>query len=192
MIEKEVIVIDHEDSFTYNLVGLIENSGASALVLAYKQIPYFDFSEFQHIILSPGPGTPENYPLTIKWIGENFRTKKILGICLGHQILGCYFGLDLIHQDKVVHGKRKHCFRTNENFCTSISSLPSSFKVGLYHSWYVSRPSEDSPLILSCELEDGQTMGLVHRSHSIESYQFHPESYMTEHGHELMQSWLFR
>jgi len=187
---KPIVLIDHDDSFTHNLVGLVESAGGSALVISYHQIPNFDFSDYQKIILSPGPGVPSDYPLTFKWI-EAFHTQKtILGICLGHQILASYFGLELLHQNRVVHGKRKICIQTHASNQTILKNLPGKFKVGLYHSWFIAEPPEEHQMLCTCRSEDGQIMGLVHQNLPIECFQFHPESYMCEYGLDMMKNWL--
>lgn len=192
VLERRVLIVDHFDSFTYNLVGLLGELGVKADVIQYGEQVIVTAENYKSIILSPGPGVPTDYPITFKLL-ERFQSKKnILGVCLGHQIIGLAYGANLVHQGKVVHGKKRLCFPLIDSSDSIYKSIPVPFEVGLYHSWYVTVQSENLLLQITSVSEEEKIMGLRHRSWAVEGVQFHPESYMTSYGSVLIKNWLSR
>ena len=183
------MVFDNYDSFTYNLVHLVEKITLSKVdVYRNDQIPLGKVKEYDKIILSPGPGIPEEAGLLLPLIKEYASSKSILGVCLGHQAIGQAFGGELINLSTVYHG-----------IATSIElrgssplfrGLPKNIEVGRYHSWVISKENFPAELEITAEDENGMIMGLQHKSFDVQGVQFHPESVLTEHGRQLLANFL--
>ncbi len=187
----KVLLIDHQDSFTYNLSQLLERCGAAVDIISYEE----DFNHIQHkyskIILSPGPGVPLEYPKTIDLLKNNKNDIDIFGVCLGMQCIAIAFGGSLYRQNTVRHGNLTKILpirATNPNLLNKLGD----FQAILYHSWAVIRESLPSELEITAVSENGVIMGLRHRKFNIEGVQFHPESFQCPRGIDLIKNWLNR
>jgi anthranilate synthase component II len=184
-----VLVIDNYDSFTFNLVHLLNETGNEAIVWRNDQFDLNDVNGFDKILLSPGPGIPSEAGLLLDVIRRYAPTKSILGICLGMQAMAEVFGAKLYNLSRPVHGKAtpiKVLDKTEPLF----ANCPEEFKVGRYHSWAVC--ADDLPMELKITAQDaeGVIMALSHTSLDVKGVQFHPESILTEHGKKLISNWL--
>jgi anthranilate synthase component 2 len=190
----KILVFDNYDSFTYNLVHLVEKITHEKVdVYRNDQIPMEKVKDYDKIILSPGPGIPEEAGLLLPLIKEYASSKSILGVCLGHQAIGQAFGGKLINLSSVFHGvATKIEVRSQESGVRSplFDGLPNELEVGRYHSWVISRDSFPNELEITAEDESGMIMGLQHKTYDVQGVQFHPESVLTPKGEEIMKNWL--
>jgi anthranilate synthase component 2 len=190
----KILVFDNYDSFTYNLVHLVEKIIHEKVeVHRNDQIPMEKVKEYDKIILSPGPGIPEEAGLLLPLIKEYASSKSILGVCLGHQAIGEAFGAKLINLSSVFHGvATKIEVRSGESGVSSplFDGLPNELEVGRYHSWVVSKENFPAELEITAEDETGIIMGLQHKTYDVQGVQFHPESVLTPKGEEIMRNWL--
>jgi anthranilate synthase component 2 len=190
----KILVFDNYDSFTYNLVHLVEKITHEKVdVHRNDQIPMEKVKDYDKIILSPGPGIPEEAGLLLPLIKEYASSKSILGVCLGHQAIGQAFGGELINLSSVFHGvATKIEVRSRESGVSSplFQGLPNELEVGRYHSWVVSKENFPSVLEITAEDETGMIMGLQHKTYDVQGVQFHPESVLTPMGEEIMKNWL--
>tara|TARA_A100001015_G_scaffold259284_1_gene303113 strand:- start:310 stop:879 length:570 start_codon:yes stop_codon:yes gene_type:complete len=184
---KKIFVIDNYDSFTYNLVHYLEELGAEVMV---KRNDQFDLSEpenYEYLLLSPGPGIPDEAGLLKETIKKYAPTKKILGVCLGQQAIGEVFGASLINLDTVFHGVATPLEVSEEDVL--FQGLPKTFEVGRYHSWIVKTPLPEDLVATSFD-NNQQLMSLRHKSLPIRAVQFHPESILTLHGKKILENWI--
>ena len=190
----KILVFDNYDSFTYNLVHLVEKITHEKVdVYRNDQIPMEKVKEYDKIILSPGPGIPEEAGLLLPLIKEYASSKSILGVCLGHQAIGQAFGGELINLSSVFHGvATKIEVRSRESGVSSplFDGLPNELEVGRYHSWVVSKENFPDSLEITAEDESGMIMGLQHKTFDVQGVQFHPESVLTPMGEKIMKNWL--
>ena len=203
----KILVFDNYDSFTYNLVHLVEKiTHIKVDVYRNDQIPLEKVKEYDGIILSPGPGIPEEAGLLLPLIKEYASSKKILGVCLGHQAIGEAFGGKLINLSSVFHGvatpvkvgNGQWSMVNEENSPLTIhhsrlglfDSLPDTIEVGRYHSWVVSKEDFPEELEITAEDDNGMIMGLQHKRYNVQGVQFHPESVFTPRGEDIMRNWL--
>ena len=190
----KILVFDNYDSFTYNLVHLVEKITHEKVdVHRNDQIPMEKVKDYDKIILSPGPGIPEEAGLLLPLIKEYASSKSILGVCLGHQAIGQAFGGELINLSSVFHGvATKIEVRSQESGVRSplFQGLPNELEVGRYHSWVVSKENFPSELEITAEDETGMIMGLQHKTYDVQGVQFHPESVLTPMGEAIMKNWL--
>lgn len=185
-----ILVFDNYDSFTYNLVHLVEHILHQKVeVFRNDQIPLEKVKEYDKIILSPGPGIPEEAGLLLPLIREYAATKSILGVCLGHQAIGEAFGGKLVNLDTVYHGVATP-ITTGPAKSSLFEGLPASFEVGRYHSWIVSDEGFPSTLQVTARDENGLIMGLQHESLDVHGVQFHPESVLTPDGEAIIKNFL--
>lgn len=190
----KILVFDNYDSFTYNLVHLVEKITHSKVeVYRNNQIALEKVKDFDKIILSPGPGIPIEAGLLLPLIKEYAATKSILGVCLGHQAIGEAFGGTLINLSTVYHGvatpvKIKNPKSKKQN--AVLQNLPDEIEVGRYHSWVVSKENFPDELEITAEDESGMIMGLQHKTFDVQGVQFHPESVLTPMGEKIMRNWL--
>jgi anthranilate synthase/aminodeoxychorismate synthase-like glutamine amidotransferase len=185
-----LLVIDNYDSFTYNLVQYLGELGAEMKVFRNDEITADDAEQDlkpEKILISPGPGTPDDAGVTLSIIDRFARSIPILGVCLGHQAIGQYFGGKVIRAPEPVHGKPVTVHHDGK---TIFEGLANDFKGGRYHSLVVERESLPECLEISAESPDGLVMAVRHREHKIEGVQFHPESILTEQGKQLLQNFL--
>lgn len=187
-----ILVFDNYDSFTYNLVHLVEKlTHGKVEVYRNDQIPLEKVKEFDKIILSPGPGIPEEAGLLLPLIREYAATKSILGVCLGHQAIGEAFGGRLVNLSTVYHGVATPVQILKRGGARDLfDGLPDSFEVGRYHSWVISEEGFPEELEVTARDEQNMIMALRHKKLDITGVQFHPESVLTAEGHRIMSNWL--
>lgn len=185
-----ILVFDNYDSFTYNLVHLVEKIiNGKVTVYRNDEIPLEKINDFDKIILSPGPGIPEEAGLLLPLIKTYAPNKSIFGVCLGQQAIGQAFGADLVNLKDVYHG-----VATPVNIVSRegrlFKDLPDQLEVGRYHSWVVEEKSLPSSLTVTARDENGYIMGLQHTQYDVSGVQFHPESVLTPHGEKILRNWL--
>lgn len=194
----KVLVFDNYDSFTYNLVHLVEKILHQKVdVYRNDQIPLEKVADYDKIILSPGPGIPQEAGLLLPLIKEYAPAKSILGVCLGHQAIGEAFGGRLENLSTIYHGvatpvrivKRKAADVKGEER-DLFSGLPEEFEVGRYHSWIVSEEGFPEELEITAKDEQGYIMALQHKRFDVRGVQFHPESVLTPQGEVILRNWL--
>ena len=186
----KILVFDNYDSFTYNLVHLVEKiTGEKVDVYRNDQIALTDVAVYDKIILSPGPGIPEEAGLLLPLIKEYAATKSILGVCLGHQAIAEAFGGTLINLSTVFHGVATP-IKILGTKSQVLDGLPDQIEVGRYHSWIVSDDNFPEQLEVTARDENGYIMGLQHKSFDVQGVQFHPESVLTPDGEKIMRNWL--
>jgi len=183
----KVIVIDNYDSFTYNLVHYLEDLGCTVTVKRNDQLQLEDIEPFDKIVLSPGPGIPDEAGLLKPIIEAYAKTKPILGVCLGHQAIGEVFGGTLANLDKVYHGVATPVEVVQAD--PLFEGLGKSFEVGRYHSWVVQVPLPED-LVLLAQESNGQVMAMRHKTYDLYGVQFHPESILSPNGKQLLNNWL--
>ena len=184
-----ILVIDNYDSFTFNLVQYLGEIGQEVVVRRNDQIDLNGIEAMRpdHILISPGPCTPNEAGISLKLI-EHFKGKiPILGVCLGHQAIGQAFGGEVVRADRLMHGKTSEIYHDGK---TIFRGIPSPFTATRYHSLIVRRETLPDCLEISADTADGEIMGLRHKRYPIEGVQFHPESIMTEHGHALLRNFV--
>ena len=192
----KILVFDNYDSFTYNLVHLVEKILHQKVeVHRNDQIPLEKVKQYDKIILSPGPGIPSEAGLLVPLIREYAASKSILGVCLGHQAIGEAFGGTLENLSTVYHGVTtpvkviaEHTKTNNDVF----NELPDILEAGRYHSWVVSKENFPDVLEITAEDENGLIMGLRHKTLDVQGVQFHPESVLTPDGEKMLRNWLNR
>lgn len=182
----KVLMIDNYDSFTYNVVHYLEALGAEVEVFRNDKISLEDVNQYDKIVLSPGPGIPEEAGILLELIKKYAPTKSILGICLGHQAIGQVFGAEFYNIGKVVHGKSRNTIVTVEDVL--FKGLPKEFQSGRYHSWAVKNLPD--ALEITAMDEEGIVQAFRHKEYDVRGVQFHPESIMTEYGMEILGNWL--
>lgn len=186
----KLLIIDNYDSFTHNLVQMIEELGMSNYqVITHDQVNINEVDKFNKILITPGPGLPEDHPMLEKVIRQYSSTKSILGVCLGHQAIAKAFGGELFKQDNVSHGiTKKIVIKDLSDYL--FTNVHAEVDVGLYHSWAVSESNFPNALKVIAVSEDGVIMALSHRQNDIKGVQFHPESIMTPLGSQILRNWL--
>jgi len=186
---KRVVVIDNYDSFTYNLVQYLLTLGAEVDVRLNDCTTPRDVlaKDPRGVLISPGPGTPDDAGVTLDVIAELSGKRPILGVCLGHQAIGQAWGGKVIRAGRLMHGKTSPIEHDGK---TIFGGLPSPFDATRYHSLIVERDSLPSCLEISAQTPEGEIMGLRHRELAVEGVQFHPESILTEQGMKLIGNWL--
>jgi para-aminobenzoate synthetase component 2 len=186
-----MVVIDNYDSFTWNLVQYFWELGAEVAVVRNDEISIekLEARHPTHIVLSPGPGTPDQAGITLETVARMAGKAPILGVCLGHQAIGQAFGGKVTRAKRVMHGKVSSIGHDGKGV---FSGLPNRFPATRYHSLTVERRSLPACLDVTADAEDGEIMGLRHRSLPIEGVQFHPEALLTEHGHKMLQNFIHR
>ncbi|MEO6356844.1 MAG: aminodeoxychorismate/anthranilate synthase component II [Ferruginibacter sp.] len=186
----KILVFDNYDSFTYNLVHLVEKiTNEKVDVFRNDQIALDDVNAYDKIILSPGPGIPEEAGLLLPLIKKYAATKSILGVCLGHQAIGQSFGGTLKNLDKVYHGIATKINILNEQ-APVLKGLGKEVEVGRYHSWIVDKENFPADLEITAVDDNGYVMALQHTTYDVQGVQFHPESVLTPLGEKMMRNWL--
>lgn len=186
----KILVFDNYDSFTYNLVHLVEKITAEKVdVVRNDQIALADVAAYDKIILSPGPGIPGEAGLLLSLIKEYAASKSILGVCLGHQAIAQAFGGTLINLSTVFHGVATP-IKILKNKSEILKGLPDEIEVGRYHSWIVSDKDFPADLEVTARDENGYIMGLQHKKFDVQGVQFHPESVLTPDGEQILRNWL--
>ncbi|WP_426327185.1 anthranilate synthase component II [Pedobacter sp. R-06] len=187
--KKTVLVIDNYDSFTYNLVHLINEVGYEAEVWRNDKFDLADVEKYDKILLSPGPGIPEEAGLLLDVIKTYAPTKSIFGVCLGQQAIAEVFGGTLLNLGRPMHG-----IATPVTVVDGDEPLfwecPQTINVGRYHSWVVSKDNFPSCLKITARDHKNEIMALRHETLDVRGVQFHPESVLTEYGKQMMENWL--
>ena len=184
----KIAVIDNYDSFTYNLVHYLEDLNANVTVFRNDEFELNELEKFDKILLSPGPGIPDEAGLLKEVIKKYASSKSIFGVCLGLQAIGEVFGGTLTNLEKVYHGVATKVTKTEDDFI--FNDLPNEFEVGRYHSWVVSNENLPADLIVTSTDENGQIMSMKHANFDIRGVQYHPESVLTPFGKKILENWL--
>lgn len=188
--QPKILVIDNYDSYTYNLIQMLEeHAGCSFDVFKNDQLPFQSMHEYQKILISPGPGLPSHINLVCELIKKYDETKSILGVCLGHQAIAEVYGSSLYNLPNISHGtsKRMHVIEPLDYL---FKGIPEYFDAGLYHSWVVKKDTISDCLRITALSDDGLVMALAHNRYDVRGIQFHPESIMTAVGKIIIDNWI--
>ena len=184
----KILVVDNYDSFVFNLVQYLQQLGAEVVVKRNDEVNAESINGFDGVLLSPGPGTPEDAGACIEIVNAAIEKQKpLLGVCLGHQAIGAALGGKVSRAPELLHGKTSQVQHKNEGV---FKDLKSPFRATRYHSLAIETPSVPEELLITATTETGVIMGVKHKSAPIEGVQFHPESVLTEGGHRLLANWL--
>ncbi len=185
----KILVIDNYDSFTYNLVQLLGGLKCDVVVKRNDETSIKEIREINpdKILISPGPGRPENSNISLDVIKEMGNKIPVLGVCLGHQVIGLCFGAKIVKAPRLMHGKTSPIKHSSESV---FKNLPQNFEATRYHSLIIQKRSLTSDLKITAELEDGIIMGIKHKDFPLTGIQFHPESILTNEGKSIIQNWL--
>jgi anthranilate synthase/aminodeoxychorismate synthase-like glutamine amidotransferase len=184
-----ILVIDNYDSFTYNLVQMVGRTAPDIRVIRNQDMSVDEIGTLapRGIILSPGPGRPEDAGVTVEVIQKLGAVIPILGVCLGHQSIGYAFGAKIVHAPTLMHGRTSEVTHSGSSI---MRSIPSPLTAGRYHSLVISPEQFPDELKISARTHDGIIMGVTHRKYPIEGIQFHPESVLTREGDKILNNWL--
>jgi anthranilate synthase component 2 len=191
--KMQLLMVDNYDSFTYNIVQYFGEIGAEVTVVRNDEITVdeiqrrFDAGQIDRLVISPGPCSPAEAGISVAAIQHFAGQLPILGVCLGHQSIGAAFGGKIIRAQTLMHGKTSTISTTQEGV---FAQLPEQFTVNRYHSLAIERESCPDELKVTAWTEDGEIMGVKHRTLAIEGVQFHPESILSEHGHAMLRNFL--
>ena len=184
----KILVVDNYDSFVFNLVQYLQQLGAEVVVKRNDEVNAESINGFDGVLLSPGPGTPEDAGACIEIVSEAIKKQKpLLGVCLGHQAIGAALGGKVSRAPELLHGKTSQVNHNNEGV---FKGLKSPFTATRYHSLAIEKASVSNDLLITATSESGVVMGIKHKSAPIEGVQFHPESVLTQGGHRLLANWL--
>jgi para-aminobenzoate synthetase component 2 len=184
----KILVVDNYDSFVFNIVQYLQQLGAEVVVKRNDEVNANSINEFDGVLLSPGPGTPEDAGACIEIINAAIeKQKSLLGVCLGHQAIGAALGGKVSRAPELLHGKTSQVQHKNEGV---FKDLKSPFRATRYHSLAIENPNFPNDLTITATTESGVIMGVKHKTAPIEGVQFHPESVLTEGGHRLLANWL--
>jgi anthranilate synthase component II len=185
----KILVLDNYDSFTYNLVHIVRALGYAMDIFRNDKIAIEDVKKYDKILLSPGPGIPDEAGIMKKLVKEYGPTKSILGICLGHQGIGEVYGASLFNIPKVLHGVTSTAeVRDKDEYL--FKGVPPTFQATHYHSWAVVPETINGELTVTAVNNEGLVMGLRHKKYDVKGLQFHPESIMTPEGPKMIENWL--
>ena len=185
-----ILVIDNYDSFVFNLVQYLAQLGAQCTVVRNDEVTADEASKYDGVLISPGPGTPDKAGVSIEMINYCAQNSiPLFGVCLGHQAIGEAFGATVSRAPELLHGKTSQVFH---NATGVLEDLPSPFTATRYHSLAVEKDTVPEILEITGSTESGVVMSMRHRELPIEGVQFHPESVLTEHGHQMLANWLVR
>jgi len=184
----KILVVDNYDSFVFNIVQYLQQLGAEVVVKRNDEVNANSINEFDGVLLSPGPGTPEDAGACIEIVNAAIEKQKpLLGVCLGHQAIGAALGGKVSRAPELLHGKTSQVQHKNEGV---FKDLKSPFRATRYHSLAIENPNFPNDLTITATTESGVIMGVKHKTAPIEGVQFHPESVLTEGGHKLLANWL--
>ena len=187
---KSILLVDNHDSFTWNLAELLrQNRKITFNIIRPENLETGDIEKYDKVIFSPGPGLPDEFPLMKSILGYYYTRKPVLGVCLGHQAIGLFFGARLVHLDRVVHGQIRNLNITYPDHYL-FREIGQNTEIGLYHSWTIeSHGFPDSLEILGVS-EEGHIMAMCHKVYDICGVKFHPESIITRQGKKLLDNWI--
>jgi anthranilate synthase/aminodeoxychorismate synthase-like glutamine amidotransferase len=185
----KILVIDNYDSFTYNLVQLVGNFTSDIIVRRNDELSEADIAAIKpdKILVSPGPGKPEDAGASLIAIAKFGQTIPILGVCLGHQAIGITFGGRVIKAKQLMHGKTSTIKHDGKSL---FKNVPQDFTATRYHSLIIEKETIPAVLEITAETEDGVIMGVRHKEYPIEGIQFHPESFLTSAGKQIIENWI--
>lgn len=184
----KILVIDNYDSFVFNLVQYLQQLGAECTVVRNDAVSATEAAKYDGVLISPGPGTPEKAGISIemiKYCAEH--SIPLFGVCLGHQAIGVAFGATVSRAPELLHGKTSLVYHQQEGV---LADIPSPFTATRYHSLCVEKDSVPNTLHITGSTDSGLVMSMEHVSLPIQGVQFHPESVLTEHGHQMLANWL--
>ena len=184
----KIFVVDNFDSFTYNLVHIIEQYASEVKVCRNNEININEINGFDKIVFSPGPGLPSEVKIMTEIIEKYKYSKSILGICLGHQAIAEYFGANLINMSEVNHGREFETSIVIDDYI--YKNIPAKFHSGRYHSWIVDNNNFPDNLEITSIDNSNYIMSIRHKKLNIRGIQFHPESIMTEYGVKILKNWV--
>ncbi len=185
----KILVLDNYDSFVYNLVYILKDLGQDVDVFRNDKIALEEVKKYDKILLSPGPGIPEEAGILLDVIKEYAATKSIFGVCLGHQAIGEAFGAKLHNMGEVLHGVTTKCIITQPNEVL-FKGVPAEVEVCRYHSWTVVPETMPQELIVTAIDEKGFVMAEAHTQYDVRGVQFHPEAYLTQYGVKMVENWV--
>ena len=185
---KKILVVDNYDSFVFNLVQYLEQLGAVVEVVRNDEVDLSTLNNYDGILLSPGPGTPEEAGDCVIIVNKALeQNQPLLGVCLGHQAIGVAFGSTVSQAPELLHGKTSQVTHKNTDI---FEGLKQDFTATRYHSLAIDPKSINDQLVVTATTESGVIMGIRHKTKPIYGVQFHPESVLTEGGHQLLANWL--
>jgi len=187
-VPKQILVIDNYDSFVYNLVQYLGQIGAECTVVRNDEIAVEKAREFDGVLISPGPGTPEAAGISIDMVNFCAQEKiPLFGVCLGHQAIATAFGATVSRAPELLHGKTSVIEHNNHGI---LANIPSPITVTRYHSLAIEPATLPSEIEVTSTTDSGIVMSIQHKTLPISGVQFHPESVLTEHGHKMLGNWL--
>ena len=185
---SQILVVDNYDSFVFTIVGYLQQLGAETTVVRNDALTPADGADFDGVLVSPGPGTPEQAGVSIAMIEACAeRSQPMLGVCLGHQALGVVLGATVGRADELLHGKTSRVLHDEDGV---LAGLPSPFTATRYHSLTIDPATVPAELVTNAHTESGVIMAARHRDLPLHGVQFHPESVLTEGGHRILANWL--
>jgi len=184
----KILVVDNYDSFVFNLVQYLQQLGAECTVVRNDAVTAQEASKYDGVLISPGPGTPEKAGISVEMIKYCAQHSiPLFGVCLGHQAIGVAFGATVSRAPELLHGKTSLVYHQQEGV---LADIPSPFTATRYHSLCVEKDSVPNTLHITGSTDSGLVMSMEHTSLPIQGVQFHPESVLTEHGHQMLANWL--
>jgi para-aminobenzoate synthetase component II len=184
----KILVVDNYDSFVFNLVQYLQQLGAECTVVRNDAVAAEEASKYDGVLISPGPGTPEKAGISVEMIKYCAQhSLPLFGVCLGHQAIGVAFGATVSRAPELLHGKTSLVYHQQEGV---LADIPSPFTATRYHSLCVEKDSVPNTLRITGATDSGLVMSMEHTSLPIQGVQFHPESVLTEHGHQMLANWL--
>ena len=184
----KILVVDNYDSFVFNLVQYLQQLGAECTVVRNDAVIAQEASKFDGVLISPGPGTPEKAGISVEMIKYCAQHSiPLFGVCLGHQAIGVAFGATVSRAPELLHGKTSLVYHQQEGV---LADIPSPFTATRYHSLCVEKDSVPNTLHITGTTDSGLVMSMEHTTLPIQGVQFHPESVLTEHGHQMLANWL--
>jgi para-aminobenzoate synthetase component II len=184
----KILVVDNYDSFVFNLVQYLQQLGAECTVVRNDAVAAQEASKYDGVLISPGPGTPEKAGISVEMIKYCAQHSiPLFGVCLGHQAIGVAFGATVSRAPELLHGKTSLVYHQQEGV---LADIPSPFTATRYHSLCVEKDSIPNTLRITGATDSGLVMSMEHTSLPIQGVQFHPESVLTEHGHQMLANWL--
>jgi para-aminobenzoate synthetase component 2 len=184
----KILVVDNYDSFVFNLVQYLQQLGAECTVVRNDAVAAEEASKYDGVLISPGPGTPEKAGISVEMIKYCAQHSiPLFGVCLGHQAIGVAFGATVSRAPELLHGKTSLVYHQQEGV---LADIPSPFTATRYHSLCVEKDSVPNTLHITGSTDSGLVMSMEHTTLPIQGVQFHPESVLTEHGHQMLANWL--
>ncbi len=185
----KLLIVDNNDSFTYNLVQLIiETELAEVDVINHAELALESVAAYDKILFSPGPSLPDDFPIMKKILDSYAESKSILGICMGLQAIAEFYGGKLYNLQEVVHGQKQQLQIIKPD--PVFNNIPQNTEIGLYHSWAVSTDNLPDDMEVIAQNQNGVIMAIRHKANNIKGLQFHPESIITEHGSKMIENWI--